>query len=191
MLTLSNQAVQVLVVGPLNAEVATADIVDSLVVNHKAAVGVLQGGVGGKNGVVRLNNGGGDLGGGVDTELELALLAVVHRQTLHEESTEAGTSATTERVEDEEALKTGAVVRHTPNFVQHLVDELLAHGVVTTGVVVGCILLARDHHLWVEEIAVGAGADLIDDVRLEVAVDCAWDILAVAYRDFESVLLRV
>jgi hypothetical protein len=54
--TLCDETVQVLVVGALNAEVPSADVVDGLVVDHEGAVGVLEGGVGGENGVVWLNN---------------------------------------------------------------------------------------------------------------------------------------
>jgi hypothetical protein len=81
--TLSNQAVQVLVVGSLDTKVTAADIVDGLVVHHEGAVGMLESCVSGEDGVVRLNNRGGGLGSRVDTELQLALLAVVHGQTLH------------------------------------------------------------------------------------------------------------
>jgi hypothetical protein len=80
---LSNEAVQVLIVGTLDSEVAAADVVDSLVVDHEAAIGVLQRGVSSQDGVVWLNDSGGNLWGGVDAELELALLAVVNRETLH------------------------------------------------------------------------------------------------------------
>jgi len=97
---------------------------------------VLKGGVGSKDGVVGLDDRGGDLGSRVDTELELALLAVVDGQALHEESTETRTGTTTERVEDEEALETRAVVCNSSDLVENLVDQLLADGVVTTGVVV-------------------------------------------------------
>jgi hypothetical protein len=83
-------------------------------------------------------------------------------------------------VEDEEALEPRAVVRDTPDLVEHLVDELLADGVVATSVVVRGILLAGDHLLGVEEGAVGAGADLVDDIGLEIAVDGARNVLAVA-----------
>ncbi len=41
---------------------------------------------------------------GVDGELELALLAVVDGEALHEERREAGARAAAERVEDQEAL---------------------------------------------------------------------------------------
>ena len=141
---------------------------------------MLKGSVGGEDGVVWLNNGCGNLGSWVDTELELALLAVVDGQTLHEEGTETGACSTTERVEDEETLQTGAVVSDTADLIQDLVDELLSDCVVTTGVVVGRILLAGDHVLGVEERTIGTGADLVDDVRLEVAVDCARHVLAIA-----------
>ena len=175
---LSDQAVQVLVAGALNAEVTAADIVDGLVVDHEGAVGVLESGVGGQDGVVWLDNGGGDLRSRVDAELKLALLAIVDGQTLHEESTETRASSTTERVEDQETLETGAVVGDMTNFVQDLIDQLLANSVVTTSIVVGGILLASDHLLRVEEAAVGAGADLIDNIGLEIAVDGAGNIFA-------------
>jgi hypothetical protein len=179
-LTLGDQSVQILVVGALNVEVAAADVVDGLVVDHEAAVRVLQRGVRGQYGVVRLDHRGGELRGRVDAELQLALLAVVDRQTLHQQGTEARAGATTKRVEDEEALQAGAVVGHASNFVEDLVDKLLAHGVMATRVVVGGVLLAADHLLRVEEGAVGASADLVNDVGLEIAVDGAGNVFSLA-----------
>ena len=178
---MSNEAVQVLVVGTLDAEVATTDIVDGLIVDHEAAVGVLKSGVSSQDRVVRLDNRSCDLRSRIDAELELALLAILDRETLHQQGTEARSSTTTKGVEDEEALKAGAVVCNAANLVEHLIDEFLSDGVVTTSVVVGCILLARDHVLGVEESAVCAGSDLIDDIGLEIAVDGTRDIFALAY----------
>lgn len=83
-------------------------------------------------------------------------------------------------MEDKEALKTNAVVGNTADLVENLVDELLANGVVATSVVVGGILLASNHVLGVEETAVGASADLVDDVGLKIAVDSTRDVLALA-----------
>ena len=177
-LTLGDQAVQVLVVWTLKAKVSAADIVDGLVVDHEGTVGVLKGGVCGEDGVVWLNNGSGGLRSWVDTELKLALLAVVNGKTLHEKSTETRTSSTTEGVENEETLKTRTVVGNTANLIQNLIDHLLSDSVVSTSVVVGSIFLSGDHLLWMEETAVGTGTDLIDDVWLEIAVDRTWDILA-------------
>ena len=177
---LSDETVQVLIVGTLEAEIATADVVDGIIVNHERAVAVLEGGVGGEDGVVWLDDGCSDLWGRIDTELKFALLAVVDRETLHQQGAEARPGASSEAVEDEEALETRAVVRHASDLVEHLINELLAHGVVTTGVVVRRILLAGDHLLRVEQAAVRAGANLVDDIWLEIAVDGAWHVLAVA-----------
>ena len=141
---------------------------------------MLERGVGGEDGVVGLDDGGGGLGGRVNAELELALLAIVDGQALHEEGAEARAGTAAKRVEDEEALEANAVVGNAANLVKDALDELLADRVMATGVVVGGILLARDHHLGMEEVAVGAGANLVDDVGLEVTVDGARNILALA-----------
>jgi hypothetical protein len=55
---LSNESVQVSVGGSLNVEISSADIVDSLVVEHDGNIGVLKERVGGEHGVVGLNDGG-------------------------------------------------------------------------------------------------------------------------------------
>ena len=95
-------------------------------------------------------------------------------------------------MEDEEALEARAVVREAADFVGDRVDELLADGVVATGIcraarpststsgaqrgqrgrltVVRRVLLAGDHRLGVEERAVGAALDIVDGARLEVDV---------------------
>jgi hypothetical protein len=52
---------------------------------------------------------------------------------------------------------------------------------VATGVVVRGILLSADHLLGVEERAVRAGADLVDDIGLEIGVDGTGDIFALAW----------
>lgn len=134
--------------------------------------------MGGEDGVVRLDNRGGGLGSGINAELELALLAVVDGEALHEKSTETGTGTTTEGVENEEALETNAVVGNAADLVEDAVNELLANSVVATGVVVGSILLASDHHLGMEEVAVGTSSDFIDNIGLEITVDGARNVFA-------------
>merc|ERR1719331_3164578 len=155
-----------------------ADVVEGLVVDHERHVGVLKERVGREHAVVRLDDRGRDLRRRVDGEGELGLAAVVDRQALEEEGAEAGAGATADGVEEEEALEAGAVVRELADAVKDQVDNLLANGVVATGVVVGGVLLARDELLRVVELAVGARADLVDDRRLEVDEDGARDVLA-------------
>jgi hypothetical protein len=107
---LSNQAVEMLIVGARNVQAATADIVDSFVVDKERAVGVLNGAVGREDGVIWLDDGGRDARSGIDGKLELALLAIVGRETLEEERTKTRSCTATERVEDEETLEGRAVV---------------------------------------------------------------------------------
>ena len=68
---LGDQTVQVGVRGTLDVQVATADVVNGLVVDHEGAVRVLKGSMGCQDRVVRLNDGSGYLRGRVDGELEL------------------------------------------------------------------------------------------------------------------------
>jgi hypothetical protein len=91
---------------------------------------------------------------GVDGELQLGLLAVVHTQPLHQQGCETRPSATAKRVEDEEALQTGALVSQLADPVQHQVHDLLADGVVAASVVVGCVFFARDELFRMEELSV-------------------------------------
>jgi hypothetical protein len=107
---LGNQAVQMLIVGTGNVQAATADIVDSLVINKERAVRVLDSAVSREDGIVGLDDGRRHAGSRVYGEFELALLAVVGREALEKKGSEPGTRAATERVEDQEALERGAVV---------------------------------------------------------------------------------
>lgn len=95
---------------------------------------MLERGVRGQDRVVRLNNRVGNLRRRVDGELELGLLAVVGRESLEEKGSETGTGSTSEGVEDKEALETGAVVGEVSDSVEDGVDEVLADGVVSSGV---------------------------------------------------------
>ena len=58
---MSDQPVEVGVARSLDVQVSSADVVDGFVVDHEGTVRVLEGGVGGQDGVVGLNNGGRDL----------------------------------------------------------------------------------------------------------------------------------
>jgi len=168
---LGNQAVEVGVGWARNVEVATADVVESLVVHEEGAVGVLEHGVGGEDGVVGLDNSAAELRRRPDDEVQLALLAVVRAQTLEKKAGETRASATTNAVEDEEALKTSAIVGELADAIEGGVNQILANGVVTAGKVVGCILATADELIGVVETAVGASADLVDNARLKIDKD--------------------
>ena len=139
---LADEPVKVGVGGALDVEGPAADVVDGLVVEHDGDVGVLEEGVGGEHGVVGLNDGGGDLGGGVDGESELGLLTVIDGESLEEEGSETGTGTTTDGVEDEETLEASALVSELSDSVEAEIDDLLTDGVMTSSEVVSGILLS-------------------------------------------------
>ena len=154
---------------------------------HESTVGVLEGGVSRKDGVVGLDDGGGNLRSGVDSELKLGLLAVVDGESLHKEGGEAGAGATTEGVEDEEALEASALVSKLSDTVKDEIDDFLSDGVVSSSIVVGGILLAGDQLLGVEKLSVGTGSDLIDDSGLEINEDGSGNMLSSASLGEEGV----
>ena len=101
---LPNNPIKVGVGWTLDIEISPADVVDCLVVNlititigirykllvghklyHEGAVGVLQGGVGCQNRVVRLDNSSGHLRSRVDGKLQLRFLSIVNRKSLHQQ----------------------------------------------------------------------------------------------------------
>merc|ERR1719272_591279 len=142
------------------------------------ATGVLKEGVSGEDGVVRLNDGGGDLGGGVDGESELGFLTVIDGESLEEERSETGSGTSTDGVEDEETLETSALIGELADSVEAEIDDLTSDGVMSSGEVVGGVLLSGDELLGVEQLSVGSGTDLIDDGGLEIEEDGSGDVLA-------------
>ena len=102
--------------------------------HHERAVRVLEGGMGGEDRVVRLNDGVRQRGGWVYAELQLALLAIVSGKTLQDQSAKPRASSSTKRVEHKETLQPGTVVGQTADLVHHVVDLFLANSVMTTGI---------------------------------------------------------
>jgi len=168
---LRDETVQVGVRGTSNVEVLAADVIESLVIHEEGAISVLQHGVSGKDGVVGLDDSAAELRRRPDDEVKLALLAVVGAETLEKKAGETRASATTNAVEDEEALKTSAIVGELADAIEGGVNQILANGVVTAGKVVGCILATADELIGVVETAVGASADLVDNARLKIDKD--------------------
>ena len=175
---LSDQTVQVGVGRSLNVKVATTDIVQSLVVKAESTVSVLQKCVGGQHGVVRLDNSSRHLRRRRDSERKLGLATVVNRKTLQKKRSETRSGTSSSGMEDKETLKTGTVVSKLSDAVQDGVNNLLSNGVVTTGVIVGSILLSRDDLLRVVELGVSSCADFVTDSGFQIDVDSTGDVLA-------------
>ena len=174
---LADQTVQVGVAGSLDVQVATTDVVDGLVVHHESTVRVLQSSVGGEDGIVGLHHRSGYLGSGVYGEFELGFLSVVHGEAFHQKRGKSGAGSATERAEDQEALKTRALIRELTDTVYDLIHEFLTDGVVSAGVVVGGVFLARDELFRVKERTVSSRANLVHDGRLEIHKHGARNVL--------------
>lgn len=107
---LGNQAVQVFIARARDIEVASANVINSLIVHQEGAVRVLNGAVGRQNGVVRLHDSCRYTRRRVHCEFELGLLAIFGGEALEKQSTEARAGTTTKRVEDQESLQRVTVV---------------------------------------------------------------------------------
>ena len=175
---LSDKSVQVGVGGSFDVELSSADIVDSFVIKHNGNISVLEEGVSGQDGVVWLNDGGGDLRRWVDGETELGLLAVIDGESFEQEGAQTGSGTTSDGVEDQESLETGTVISELSDSVEAEIDDFLADGVVTSGEVVGSIFLSGDKLFGMEELSVGTSSDLINDGRFQIEEDSSWDVLA-------------
>jgi hypothetical protein len=81
-------------------------------------------------------------------------------------------------VKEKEALQPSALVSQLPDPVQNKVNNLLANGVVTPGIIVGSILLAIDELLRVEELAVSSTPGLIYDSGFQIDEDSSGDMLS-------------
>jgi len=174
---LGNESVQVGVGWSLNVEISSADIIDGLVIKDDSDIGMLKEGMSGQDGVVWLNNGGGNLWGWVDGETELGFLTVVNGESLEEERSETGSGTTTDSVEDKETLETSALIGELSDSVEAEINDLTSDGVMSSGEVVSGIFLSGNKLLGVEKLSVGSGSDLIDNGGLKIEEDGSGDVL--------------
>ena len=158
---LANKPIKVGIAGALNVQVTTADVIDSLIVNHKCTVRVLQCSMSCQDRIVGLNHSSCHLRSRIDAELQLRLLAIVNGESFHEQRGESWSSASSKRMKDQEALQSRAVVSRLSDPIQDHINHLLADGVVAPGIVVGSIFLAGDELFGVEQLAVSSRADLV------------------------------
>lgn len=194
-----NQVVQVTVRGVGELEGAHADVVQSLfklldpfslpifsrfisylVVNTEGLVGVLNQLVNGKSGVVGLNNGVGDLGGGNNGEGGHHTVGELLTDLGDQQSTHTGTGTTTERVGDLETLEAVASLSLTADNVDNVVNQFGTLSVVTLGPVVTSTRLAEDEVVGTEELTERTGTDGIHGTGLEVNQDGTGNVLLAA-----------
>merc|ERR1712057_26935 len=165
------EMVQVTVGGGGELEGTEADVVQGLVVQAHALVGVLDQLVDGEGGVVGLDDGVGHLGGWHDGEGEHHAVGVLLTDLGDEESSHTGTRATTEGVAELEALEAIAGLGLLADNIEDGVDELGTLSVVTLGPVVTGTGLPEDKVVRAEELTEGTSTDRVHGTGLEVHED--------------------
>jgi len=159
-------------------EGAEADIVKSLVVNDHDLISVLDELVNGEGGVVGLNDGVGDLGGGENREGHHHAVRVLLTDARDEKGTHTRTSTTTEGVGDLETLEAVTGLSLLADNIEDGVDQLSTLGVVTLSPVVTSTGLAEDEVVRAEDLTEGASTDRVHGTRLEVHEDSTRNIAA-------------
>merc|ERR1712226_907479 len=173
-----DEMVKITVGGGGELEGSEADIVEGLVVNAHDLIGVLDELMHGEGGVVGLDNGVRDLGGGHDREGAHHTVGVFLTDLGDEESSHTGSSTTTERVGDLEALKAIATLSLLADNIEDGVDELGTLGVVALGPVVSGTSLSEDEVVGAEELSERSSADGVHGTGLEVHEDGTGDVTA-------------
>ena len=171
-----NEVVKITVGGGGEFEGTEANIVEGLVVNAHDIIGVLNELMDGESGVVGLNDGIGDLGGGHDGEGDHLSVWVLFSDLGDQEGSHTGAGTTTEGVSDLEALEAIATLSFLADDVEDGVDELSTFGIVTLGPVVTSTSLTEDEVVGSEELTEGAGSNGVHSSGLEIHEDSTGNV---------------
>jgi len=139
---------------------------------------MFQKGMGGQHGVVRLDDGGRDLRGGINTEVQLGFLAIVDGESFQEERSKSRSSSSSNGVEDQETLKSSAGIGKLSDSLKGDVNKLLSDGVVTSSIVVGSVFLASQQLIWVEELSIGSSSNFVDNSGFQIDEDGSRNVLS-------------
>lgn len=131
----------------------------------------------GEGGVVRLDNGVGDLGRRHDGESGHHTVGELLTNLGDEQSTHTGTSTTTQRVGDLETLKGVTALSLATDNIKDLVNQLGTLSVVTLGPVVSGTGLAEDEVVGAEKLTERTGADGVHGTGLKIDEDSTGNVL--------------
>mmetsp|Transcript_76572 Transcript_76572/g.173156 ORF Transcript_76572/g.173156 Transcript_76572/m.173156 type:complete len:209 (-) Transcript_76572:26-652(-) len=131
-----------------------------------------------EHGIVRLDDGVGDLRGRDHREGRHDAVRVLLAHLRDEQRAHARTRAAPQGVAHLEALEAVAALGLFAHNVQDGVDELGSLRVVALGPVVARARLAEHKVVWPEKLAEGPRSDAVHGARLKVHEDGAWDVAA-------------
>jgi len=132
-----------------------------------------------ERGVVRLDDGIGDLGRWDNREGCHHAIWEFFANLRDQQGSHTSTSTSTERVSDLEALEAVTALSFTANDIENLVNKLCSFGVVTFGPVVSSTRLTKDEVIRTEQLTERTSSDSIHCARFEVNEDSARDIFVV------------
>jgi len=157
---------------------AEADIVECLVINAISFVGVLDKLVDRECGIVGLNDGIGDLGGGDDGESAHNTVRVLLANLGDEKSSHARASAATKRVSELESLKAITALSLLANNIQNGIDKLGSLGVMTLSPVISSSALSKDEVVGAEKLTKRSRANRIHSTGLKIDENCTRNVLS-------------
>jgi len=175
---LGHKSVQLAVRGLIVLEDVVVDIVQSFVVDDEGFVRVFKQLVGGKNSVVRLNDGVGNLGGRIDGVGGSDSVWVSISDLQQKQGSHTGTGSSSKGVEELESLRSIALLDFHADSVQDFLDQFGTFGVVTLGPVVTSSVVSEAHVVGLEKRSDGASFDHVHSSRLKVDQDGSGDPLA-------------
>jgi hypothetical protein len=112
-----------------------------------------------------------------DREAHLRFFAIIDRKTLQEQAAQPRAGATTASIVNNETLQACAIVGELTQTIEDQVHDLLTDSVVAAGKIIGRILLAANELLWMEQLAVCACSNLINNGGLEIDHHATWHML--------------
>ena len=171
-----DEMVKISVGGGGELEGPEADIVEGLVVNDHALIGIFDELMHWEGGVVGLNDSVGDLGGGDHGEGLHDSVGVLLSDLGDEESSHSWASSSSEGVGDLESLEAVASFGFLSGDVEDGVDELGSLGVVTLGPVVAGSGLSEDEVVGSEELTEGSGSDWVHGSWFKIHKDSSGDV---------------
>jgi len=160
-----------------------ADVIEGLIVKDEGLIRVLDELMDREGGIVGLDDGIRDLGGGDNREGAHHAVGVLLADLGDQEGSHSGSSASSEGVGDLESLETVTRLSLLADNVKDGVNELSTLSVVSLGPVVSGSGLAEDKVIRAEELAVGSSADRVHGAGLKVHEDSAGNIASCRKRE--------
>merc|ERR1712018_33574 len=132
----------------------------------------------GKGGVVGLDNGVGNLGGGGNGEGGHDPVGVLLSDLGDQESSHSGSGATTEGVGELESLEAVTALSFLPHNIENRVDELSSLSVVSLGPVVSSTRLSEDEVVRSEDLSERSGSNGVHGTGLQINKDSSGNVLS-------------